>query len=64
MILFIFKLVLQSSIYKEVISDLWKPVFVKRDMGVYMIDIYGDICKQVLKVLGNEKQWGQEGVKC
>jgi hypothetical protein len=28
-----------------------KPVFVKRDMGVYMINLYRDICKPVLKLI-------------
>ncbi len=30
--------------------EAWKPVFVKSDLGVYMIDLQGEICKLVLKL--------------
>jgi hypothetical protein len=36
------------QIQKEIISDL-NRVFVKRDMGVYMIDLEREICKPILR---------------
>ncbi len=30
--------------------EVWKTVFVKRDMRVYMIDLYTEICKPVLQL--------------
>ncbi len=38
----------KSSERSDLRFEAWKPVFVKRDMGVYMLDLLREICKPVL----------------
>ncbi len=39
------------QIQKDLRFEAWKPFFFQRDMGVYVINIYREICKPVLKLV-------------